>query len=159
MLTHPGKMRRIFWVFICATSYAMIVWMILDLYQQFNDPNNQKIDMTVSTVSRYERDFPSTYPQLVVCAKEPYRNYPIDIQKITIRDRDMGKSYKLSPLQPTFMEDIGNGYSLFSGFGLCSKIPKNVTRFRIHWKGFKDPLLLFFAVDPREPYIKQRMVG
>ena len=38
---------------------------------------------------------------------------------------------------------------------MCVKVPRNVTDLKMYWNGFTDALLLFFAVDPREPYIKQ----
>ena len=105
MLTVPGKCRRLFWASICLASYGMIAWMIVDLYEQFVDPRNQKTDVTVDMVSRFDGNLPKTYPQFVICAKNPKKTNPVGVTRITVGDRDTKETFKLSPLELTFMED------------------------------------------------------
>ena len=40
---------------------------------------------------------------------------------------------------------------------MCSRLPVDTTNAKIKWNGVADPLILLFAVDDREPFLRQSM--
>ena len=161
-LVGPSRFRKICWTLGCLGAYGALVMTIITLRSAFQDPNNINTVVTVDTVAPKKGVnktwiLPDTYPRFIFCAKNPRLNLQ-QYEKIIIEHRMSSEgimSSKLPPLQPMSLESNGFKYKPFNGFGMCTKLPVDATNVVLHWNGAKDPLLLFFAIDPRESYIKQ----